>query len=307
MGVRRRGHRAHARSGNPLMYPTGSCRAAWRTDAPASRPPPAAPGLRTSLLFTVSLVSHRQGDLAQRMLDDLARTGAQLDRVVVTRNLPERWQPACAHPRAALEVIDNPSPRGFGANHNAAFARCGSEWFVIANPDLRLPADPLPALLAAGAPGVGLVAPLVREPDGSVADSARGLPTPVALLRRHLPAAFAGARAAPGAAPEWYAGMFLAVRREAFESIGGFDERYHLYCEDVDLCARLRLAGWQLRQARDAVVVHDARRASRRSLRHLGWHLASLARLWRSDAWQRYRALLAAEGAQRPARAPGHR
>jgi GT2 family glycosyltransferase len=99
--------------------------------------------------------------------------------------------------------------------------------------------------------------------------------------------------------------MFLAIRSEAFEAIGGFDERYHLYCEDVDLCARLRLAGWQLRQARDAVVVHDARRASRRSLRHLGWHLASMTRLWRSDAWRRYRALIASEGAPLPMRAPG--
>lgn len=247
------------------------------------------------------------------MLDDLARTGPLLDRVVVTRNLPEPWQPACAHPPAALEVIDNPRPRGFGANHNAAFARCASEWFVVANPDLRLPSDPLPALLAAGAPGVGLVAPLVQEPDGSIADSARALPTPAALLRRYLPGASAPAAAArataarppSGEAPQWYAGMFLAIRREAFEAIGGFDERYHLYCEDVDLCARLRLAGWQLRQARDAVVVHDARRASRRSLRHLGWHLASMTRLWRSDAWRRYRALLASEDLHPPMHAPG--
>ncbi len=257
------------------------------------------------------------------MLDDLARAGALLDRVVVTRNLPERWQPVCAHPSATLETIDNPQPRGFGANHNAAFARCASEWFLVANPDLRLPADPLPALLAAAAPGVGLVAPLVREPDGSIADSARTLPTPAALLRRYLPAGLAGtaSRTAPatapqpgsgeslqpasGEAPQWYAGMFLAIRSEAFESIGGFDERYHLYCEDVDLCARLRLAGWQLRQAQGAVVVHDARRASRRSLRHLGWHLASMARLWRSDAWRSYRALLASERALRPMHARG--
>lgn len=269
-------------------------------------------------MFTVSLVSHQQGDLAQRMLDDLARTGAHLARVVVTRNLPESWEPAFAHPDASLQVIDNSRPKGFGANHNAAFARCATEWFVVANPDLRLPADPLPALLAAGAPGVGLVAPVVVEPDGSFADSARMLPTPVALLRRYLTGPFtaqgrcptpgghvAGA-GATGGAPDWYAGMFLAIRRDAFEAIGGFDERYHLYCEDVDLCARLRLAGWELRQARAAFVVHDAQRASRRSLRHLRWHLASLARLWRSDAWRRYRALLASEGAHRSMRLPDH-
>lgn len=230
------------------------------------------------------------------MLEDLARAGPLLARVVVTRNLPEPWQPACAHPTASLVVIDNDRPKGFGANHNCAFAHCETEWFVVANPDLRLPADPLPVLLAAGTAGVGLVAPEVLESDGSIADSARPLPTPAALIRRYLPA---GTVRPGNEAPQWYAGMFLAIRREAFESIGGFDERYHLYCEDVDLCARLRLQGWRLRQATQAQVMHEAQRASRRSLRHLGWHLRSLLRLWTSDAWRRYRALLATEQAER--------
>lgn len=297
-------------------------------------------------LFTLSVVSHGQGLLVERLLSDLAHLAPPLlAQVIVTRNLPEAPPRAPANLAVPLRFIDNPQPKGFGANHNAAFALCETGWFAVVNPDIRLPQDPFPALLAAGAAAVGLVAPVVLEADGRVADSARALPTPAALLRRHLwrgsdrtvtaadthgplpagspaPTSSPAPTGSPGPAAQaphpacasrctstpapaaWYAGMFLALRREACAAVGGFDERYHLYCEDVDLCARLRLAGWQLRQAPAARVVHEAQRASRRSLRHLGWHLRSLARLWTSDAWRRYRALLAAEQAAR-ASGPG--
>lgn len=252
--------------------------------------PPTPPAARTA---TLSVVSHGQAALVEQLLGDLARLRpAALDRVVITRNLPEApiLVPASLH--VPVTVVDNPSPKGFGANHNAAFAHCSSDWFVIVNPDIRLPADPFPALLAGHGADVGLVAPRVLEADGRPADAARVLPTPPRLAARRL----RGRPTGPDAAPAWLAGMFLAVRHAAYAAVGGFDARYRLYCEDVDLCARLRLAGWRLVIAEGAIAVHDARRASRRSARHLGWHLASLARLWRSPAFWRYRALLARGG-----------
>lgn len=252
--------------------------------------------------FTLSVVSHGQGALVESLLSDLARLAPpQLAQVIVTRNLPEAPIRPPANLAVPLRFIDNPHPKGFGANHNAAFAKATGEWFAVVNPDVRLPRDPFPALARAGTAGVGLVAPQVLEADGRLADAARPLPTPLALLRRHL----GGREGRPDEPPAWYAGMFVAVRRQAWTEVGGFDERFHLYCEDVDLCARLRLAGWQLRQAGDARVVHDARRASRRSARHLAWHIASLARLWTSDAWRGYRALLARERAARAGAGPG--
>ena len=251
--------------------------------ATADVPAPAGAGR-----FTLSVVSHGQGALVEALLSDVARLApALLAQVIVTRNLPEAPIRTPADFPVPLHFIDNPRPKGFGANHNAAFTRAQGGWFAVVNPDIRLPHDPFPALLQAGSEGVGLVAPRVIEADGRIADSARPLPTPLALLRRHLGGTEGTAPAA------WYAGMFLALRDDAFRAVDGFDERYHLYCEDVDLCARLRLAGWQLRQAPDARVIHDARRASRRSVRHLAWHLGSLARLWTSDAWRRSRTLLA--------------
>ncbi len=247
---------------------------------------------------TVSVVSHGQGKLVERLLADLATMSApSIEEVLVTRNLPNDPVRLPKDPPFAVRFIDNPAPRGFAANHNAAFAVCASPWFAVLNPDLRLREDPFGPLLAAAQPNAALLCPLVLESDGREADAARELPTPHRLTRRVLERM--GIRPASsletGSTPEWFAGMFMLLRSHALSSLGGFDERYFMYCEDVDLCARLRLADWQLQQVRGVSVVHDAQRASRRSLRHLLWHLASLARLWVSPAYSRYRALLGAE------------
>ena len=74
------------------------------------------------------------------------------------------------------------------------------------------------------------------------------------------------------------AGMFMLFRSEVFRRLGGFDERYFLYYEDVDLCLRLRQLGYDVLLEPGAEALHDARRASRSSPRHLLWHARSLAR-----------------------------
>jgi GT2 family glycosyltransferase len=84
--------------------------------------------------------------------------------------------------------------------------------------------------------------------------------------------------------------MCLLLRSDAYRMVGGFDERYHLYCEDVDLCLRLRVAGWSLRQVESATVIHAAQRASHRSLPYLGWHVSSLLKLWTSRVYWSYMA-----------------
>ncbi len=239
---------------------------------------------------TLSVVSHGQGPLVERLIADLSRIGTtRIAALLVTRNLPD--DPIQIPPTAGFPVrfIENAQPRGFGANHNAAFAQCSTPWFVVLNPDLRLTEDPFSSMLDAAAPNTGLVAPLVLEPDGRPADSARALVTPLTLARRAL--ASDATHPSP-ARPDWFAGMFLMLRSAAFAQIGGFDSRYFMYCEDVDLSARLALAGWRLQQVEAAHVVHEARRASRGSARHLRWHLTSLARLWTSRTFWRYRALL---------------
>lgn len=258
---------------------------------------------------TLSVVSHGQGTLVTRLLADLAAAGpAPIAEVVVTRNLPDDRIDLPAPLSFPVRFVDNAVPRGFGANHDAAFETCHTPWFAVLNPDLRIARDPFAPLVAAAHPDTALLCPWVLESDGHESDSSRLLPTPARLARRILkrlaPKLVADRTAADGHAggtAEWFAGMFMLLRSDALRAVGGFDQRYFMYCEDVDLCARLRLAGWRLQRVETVSVVHDAQRASRRSARHLRWHLASLARLWTSAAFWRYRALLAAERRARPA------
>jgi hypothetical protein len=86
---------------------------------------------------------------------------------------------------------------------------------------------------------------------------------------------------------DWFSASFLLLPAAAYREVGGFDEGFHMYCEDVDLCLRLRLAGYRL-ECVEASATHHAQRASLRSWRPLAWHLASLARLWTRRSYWNY-------------------
>ena len=75
--------------------------------------------------------------------------------------------------------------------------------------------------------------------------------------------------------PDWVGGMFMLFSREMFSAIRGFDERYFLYYEDVDLCARLTLRGYKVCLTPKSKVIHQAQRTSHRNLRYLRWHLSA--------------------------------
>ena len=235
---------------------------------------------------TVSIVSHGQWSLVEPLLEQLDRWCSRtVAKVVLTVNIPESmvvkesWG-------FEVERIVNTQPRGFGANHNAAFSHCRTPWFLVLNPDIRLEGDVLFALLRLASADAGLVTPRIREPGSDAPEPYRELLTPLELIRRRK------ADHRPPPAPAWVAGMFMLIRREAFTQVGGFDERYFMYCEDFDLCARLRLAGWMLQAEPSVAVLHLAQRASQAAVRPLLWHLTSFMKVWTSAAFWRYRELL---------------
>lgn len=245
---------------------------------------------------TLSVISHEQHSLVDALVSDLAGIETpELARIVLTQNLPERPPATAGADLPPIDVIRNRSPKGFGTNHNAAFRHCNTEFFAIANPDIAMTHNPFPALISALRGGAGVAAPAVLEPDGRMADTARNLITPAELIYRRTNFY------SPPEQPVWFAGMFLVFRSDAFAAVGGFDEGYFMYCEDFDICARMRLAGWPIAYARQVQVVHAAQQLSHRSLRHFRWHLSSLMRMWTSAPFWRYRTALAAQAATQPA------
>ena len=232
---------------------------------------------------TVSIVSHGQHELVYALLHQLdAFSRASIAKVIVTQNLPEVLFPADLALGFPLEIIANPVPLGFGHNHNQAFERCSSEWFLVLNPDIEVNSDAIGSLLSGVGTAVGLVAPLVYEPDRARPTPGRHCITPwEVLIGQRL-------RPVPPLSPVWFPGMFMLFRACAFKQAEGFDERFHMYCEDFDICARLRLQGWLLERNRSVAVQHHAQRDSHDSLRYLGWHLQSLMILWTSPVFWRY-------------------
>ncbi|MGH3560321.1 MAG: glycosyltransferase family 2 protein [Mycobacterium sp.] len=171
---------------------------------------------------------------------------------------------------------------GYGGAVNRAVARLAAEgetgeFVIVANPDIQWGPSSIDALLDAAArwPHAAALGPLIREPDGSVYPSARHLPS---LIRGGMHAvvgplwptnpwtlAYRQERLAPSERPVgWLSGSCLLLRRSAFDAIGGFDERYFMYMEDVDLGDRLGRAGWLNVYVPSAEVLHHMGHATGR-------------------------------------------
>jgi N-acetylglucosaminyl-diphospho-decaprenol L-rhamnosyltransferase len=179
-------------------------------------------------------------------------------------------------PQAAVErypnvrLFDTGANLGYGTAVNRAVAQLDDDdWMIVANPDVQWGPGSIDALLAAAVrwPRAGALGPLVRDPDGSVYPSARHLPSLVrgsmhAVLgpfwkRNPWTTAYRQERFEPTERPVgWLSGSCLLVRRSAFSQIGGFDERYFMYMEDVDLGDRLGKAGWLSVYVPSAEVLH---------------------------------------------------
>jgi len=240
--------------------------------------------------ISISVVSHGHGPLLAQLLADIDRFTTSKVEVLLTLNIPEDLPFTTSQFRYPIKIIGNAEPKGFGANHNAGFRASRHPLFCVLNPDIRLPADPFPDLARRlDNATTGIVAPLVRTLEGQIEASARPFPTPRLILRKALfgpepPFYDAGG---PDLTPDWVGGMFMLFTRETFEAVGGFDERYHLYYEDVDICARVLITGKAVILCPTVEVIHDAQRQSHASVRYFAWHLVSMLRFFVSAPFAR--------------------
>ncbi len=242
-------------------------------------------------LVTLSVVSHGDGAPLQDFLRTLAQyeTGAQL-QLIITDNLGQDLPALDASPWQSLTLLRNTRPAGYARNHNAAFALAQGTYFCVANPDVRFVQQVFVTLVSAIEAGEGAIAgPLIIDSRGTIQDSFRQLPSPHQILDRGL------RRWAPLHGyvvqeqilrPDWIAGIFMLLHRETFAHLHGFDTRYHLYFEDVDLCTRARLLGLHSIVNTNVRVEHDARRSSHRQGRYLFWHIQSMLRFFTSAVYR---------------------
>ena len=240
------------------------------------------------------VVSHAHAAELAQLLPALSPQVAEL---VVISNLPGSVPPG-------VSAVENPRPRGFAANINAGLARTHGEAVLIANPD-TLPSADAVAILAdfmAAHPRCGVAGPRMLYPDGSLQPSRRRFPTVSGTIVRRTPLRRLVPQRhhlhldeQPPQEPvecDWMLGAFLLLRRGMLSELGGFDEGFRLYGEDIDLQYRAARAGWQRWYVPGAVVRHEHKAETDKHLltRRTLWHWAGVARFVRKHP-ERLRAL----------------
>jgi GT2 family glycosyltransferase len=246
------------------------------------------------------VVSH---DHREELATSLPALVPQVDEVVVIANLPGS-EPADP---LGVRVIERPRPASFAANVNAGAAATTGELLLVANPDTVAEADAVAILrdFVATHARCGVAGPQMLDPDGEWQPSRRRFPTVGGTLVRRTPLRRAfpplerqrdhyllDERPTEPVEADWMLGGFLLIRRAAFEEVGGFDEGFRMYGEEIDFCYRLAKAGWERWYVPGAVVRHrwdaltDRRFLTRRTL----WHWSGIVRFVRKHP-ERLRAL----------------
>jgi GT2 family glycosyltransferase len=243
------------------------------------------------------VVSHGNARELERSLPALE---PQVDELLVIANLPEQLPDR-------LRVLENTRPLGFAANVNLGVRETSGGLVVTVNPDAVAHPGAIEALRAfmEAHPRAGVAGPKMLYPDGTPQPSRRAFPTvlgtivrrtPLRLLRdpyrhqaRHYNLGEVPTEPVPA---DWMLGGFLMLRREMLDELGGLDEGFRLYGEDIDLCYRAAQAGWERWYVPAAVVEHehkaetDHRLLTRRTL----WHWRGILRFVRKHP-ERLRAL----------------
>jgi N-acetylglucosaminyl-diphospho-decaprenol L-rhamnosyltransferase len=193
-------------------------------------------------------------------------------------------------PQVAL--IANADNRGFTVGNNQGIAAAQGRYVMLLNPDTEVLGDALVALVRymEAHPDVGLVGPQLLYPDGSVQSSRRRFPTlataflestwlepwaPRSLLRRYY------VLDQPDTATldvDWVTGAAMLARRETIEQVGGMDEGFFMYSEELDWCRRIKAAGWRAIYYPAAQVVHYEGKSSEQAVpaRHINFQRSKI-------------------------------
>ena len=241
------------------------------------------------------VVNYNSGAFLERCLASIrAAPGGEGTEIVVVDNASSddsAERAVRAHP--ATRLVANPSNRGFAAAANQGIAATKASYVLLLNPDAEIVAGSLDSAVkvAEEHPRAGVIGLLVRNPDGTLQPSARKVPSLAEALGHAFVGPFAPnnrwSRAYTMAGwdrtsereVEWVSGSAMLVRRNAFEEVGGFDQAYFMYVEDVDLCTRLRSRGWSVLFTPEVEVIHETGVSSRARFRRLAFeHSRSIYR-----------------------------
>jgi N-acetylglucosaminyl-diphospho-decaprenol L-rhamnosyltransferase len=178
---------------------------------------------------------------------------------------------------AQVRLVVNDENRGFTAANNQGLALSQGRYLLLLNPDTEVVGDALATMLRYmdDHPQAGALGPQLLFPDGRRQPSRRRFPTFATalvestvlqewwadnrILRRYYMADTPDDAIQP---VDWVVGACLLIRREAYQQVGGLDEGYFMYSEELDWCRRCKAAGWEIAYLPTATVIHHEGQSS---------------------------------------------
>jgi GT2 family glycosyltransferase len=221
------------------------------------------------------VVSYNTRDDVLRCLGSLERdAGMPLEVLVVDNGSEDDSVDAVRREFPSVLLLDNGENLGFARAANRGLRAARAPYALILNSDAEVLPGALEAMVSIldERPGVGAVGPRTLGSDGTPQVSFGPALGPLAEwrqrrlvrgVRNRRPETLREVeqRGRSESEPDWVSGACLLARREALEAVGLFDEGFFLYEEDVDLCLRLRRAGWRIVYTPAATVVHHLGRS----------------------------------------------
>jgi hypothetical protein len=223
--------------------------------------------------LSICLLNWNTREDLRRCLQSLRASGCALEReIIVVDNASTDGSPEMvAREAPEVRLIVNDSNLGFAAGNNAALRASTGRYCLLLNPDTQVRPCALSSLVEAleAEPNAAAAGPKLLNGDGSIQYSCRRFPNfATGLFRRsplgrffprnrfereYLMKDWAHDRARE---VDWISGAASCMRREALEQVGLLDERYYMFCEDVDWCLRARKLGWRIVYAPQAEIIH---------------------------------------------------
>jgi N-acetylglucosaminyl-diphospho-decaprenol L-rhamnosyltransferase len=255
----------------------------------------------------VVIVNYNTGGWLERCLSSLRAAQGDLEMDVVVIDNDSRDGSAGAAERAGVRLVRNPTNRYLSPAWNQGAVTTDAPYLLFLNPDTEWFGGTVSDLvrIARTHPRAGIVGPMIRNPDGTVYPSGRRFPSLGDAIGHAFVSPFTrdnpftrryemdGWDRTTEREVDWVSGACMLVPRAAFNAVGGFDEAFPLYGEELDLASRLRASGWSVLFTPQVEVIHAigvSTGGDRRPHRLIVMHSRSLYRYYakhRAAGWRR--------------------
>ncbi len=222
-----------------------------------------------STSLSIVIPTHSTREMTLRCLGSVLRSATDLEVIVVDDASTDGTAEAVSSRFPQVLLLTNPTRSGFSVTSNRGLAEARGDILLLLNSDTEISSPAVAAVRAAFArdPRLGVAGAELRYPDGSPQWSAGREPTPLWLFGQAsgLPSLFGripGYRLikppgrVAGTGVDWVSGAAMAIRREAWDTIGPLDDGYRFYCQDLHFCVAARDGGWRVDVVPSFEVTH---------------------------------------------------